>query len=56
MLVTQLCPTLPDPMDCSPSGTSVHGAFTIREHKMIEAQKQKLLYANKDFSCITQEL
>ena len=24
-LVTQLCPTLCDPMDCSPSGTSVHG-------------------------------
>ena len=24
-LVTQLCPTLWDPMDCSPSGSSVHG-------------------------------
>ena len=24
-LVTQLCPTLCDPMDCSPSGSSVHG-------------------------------
>ena len=54
--VTQLCPALSDPMDCSPPGTSVRGAFTILEHKMIEAQKQKLLYANKDFSCIPQEL
>ena len=24
-LVTQLCPTLCDPMDCSPPGSSVHG-------------------------------
>ena len=24
-LVTQLCPTLCDPMDCSPLGSSVHG-------------------------------
>ena len=26
-LVTQSCPTLCDPMDCSPSGSSVHGDF-----------------------------
>ena len=25
MLVAQLCPTLCDPMDCSPTGSSVHG-------------------------------
>ena len=25
MLVAQLCPTLSDPMDCSPPGSSVHG-------------------------------
>ena len=24
-LVTQLCPTLSDPMDCSPPGSSFHG-------------------------------
>ena len=24
-LVTQLCPTLCDPMDCSPLGSSIHG-------------------------------
>ena len=28
--VTQLCPTLSDPMDCSPPGTSVHGIFQAR--------------------------
>ena len=27
---TQLCPTLCDPMDCSPPGSSVHGIFQAR--------------------------
>ena len=27
VLVTQLCPTLCDPMDYSPPGSSVHGIF-----------------------------
>ena len=26
----QLCPTLPDPMDCSPPGSSVHWVFQAR--------------------------
>ena len=28
--VAQLCPTLCDPMDCSPPGSSVHGMFHAR--------------------------
>ena len=28
--VTQLCPTLNDPMDCSLTGSSVHGIFQAR--------------------------
>jgi len=28
--VTQLCPTLPDPMDCSLPGSSIHGIFQAR--------------------------
>ena len=28
--VAQLCPTLNDPMDCSPPGSSVHGIFQAR--------------------------
>ena len=28
--VTQSCPTLHDPMDCSPPGSSVHGTFQAR--------------------------
>ena len=31
MIVTQLCPTLCDPMDCSPPGSSVHG-FSRQEY------------------------
>ena len=33
MLVIQLCPTLCDPMDCSPPGSSVHG---ILQAKILE--------------------
>ena len=28
--VAQLCPTLSDPMDCGPPGSSVHGIFQAR--------------------------
>ena len=28
--VTQSCPTLSDPLDCSPPGSSVHGIFQAR--------------------------
>ena len=28
--VAQLCPTLRDPMDCSPSGSPIHGIFQAR--------------------------
>ena len=28
--VAQSCPTLPDPLDCSPPGSSVHGIFQAR--------------------------
>ena len=30
LLVTKSCPALYDPMDCSPSGSSVHGIFQER--------------------------
>ena len=29
--VAQLCPTVSDPMDCSPPGSSAHGIFQARE-------------------------
>ena len=30
VLVPQSCPTLCDPVDCSPPGSSVHGIFQAR--------------------------
>ena len=30
ILVAHLCPSLWDPMDCSPPGSSVHGIFQVR--------------------------
>ena len=30
MLITQSCPTLCDPMNCSPPGSSVHGILQVR--------------------------
>ena len=31
-LVVQLCPTLCDPMDCSPPSSSIHGVFSMQEY------------------------
>ena len=28
--VAQSCPTLSDPVDCSPPGSSIHGIFQVR--------------------------
>ena len=41
----QSCPTLRDPMDCSPPGSSVHGIFQARvlEWGAIEEELQKSL-------------
>ena len=30
VLVAQLCPTLCNPVDCSPPGSSLHGIFPVR--------------------------
>ena len=35
VLVTQSCPTLCDPMDCSPPGSSVHGILQARILKWV---------------------
>ena len=60
--VTQLCPTLSDPMDCSLPGSSAHGIFRARELEWVamltpwkesydqprqHIQKQRHYFANK---------
>ena len=42
--VTQLCPTLCDPMDCSLPGSSVHGIFQARVLEWVAISFQKSLW------------
>ena len=46
--VAQLCPTLSDPMDCSPPGSSIHGIFQARvlEWGTIVFSEALILYVN----------
>ena len=52
MSVTQSCPTLCDPMDCSLSGSSVHGIFPWRilEWVAISFSREK---NTSDWTCIS---
>ena len=47
--VTQPCPTLSDPMDCSPPGSSVHGIFQARvlEWGAIDFSDNRMLLSHK---------
>ena len=46
--VAQLCPTLSDPMDCNPPGSSIHGIFQARvlEWGAIKFWGSQKLYMN----------
>ena len=48
--VTQLCPTLSDPMDCSPPGSSVHRIFQARvlEWGAINSDDYYIYYMGKN--------
>ena len=56
--VTQLCPTLSDPMDCSLPGSSVHGIFQARvlEWVAIAFSKKNIYFCfidyAKPFDCV----
>ena len=41
VLVAQLCPTLWDPRDCSPPGSSVHGIFQARRLEWVAMPSSK---------------
>ena len=56
-LVAQLCLTLCDPMDCSPSGFSVHG-FSRQEYceawpKKIPKQTKRIGWSGFEFQSLT---
>ena len=42
-LVTQSCPTLCNPMDCSPPGSSVHEIFRARMMEWVAKGRNKKL-------------
>ena len=42
--VAQLCPTLSDPMDCSPPGSSVHGIAKKGRDRMLVVNFSMVLY------------
>ena len=47
LLVTQLCLTLCDPMDCSPPGSSVHGIFQARRLEWVAISFSRSLLLGK---------
>ena len=49
--VAQSCPTLSDPMDCSPPGSSDHGIFQAR---VLEWGDKEHIYSSVQFSSVSQ--
>ena len=47
-LVAQSCPTLRDPMDCSPPGSSVYGIFQARILEQVAISSSKGYYPPRD--------
>ena len=52
-LVAQSCPTLCDPMDCSPPGSSVHGIFQARVLKWVAISSSRGSSQPRDQTCIS---
>ena len=55
-LVAQLCPTLCDPMDCSPPGSSVHGILQARVLEWVAISFSRVHMARKYISHSTKEM
>ena len=49
----QSCPTLCDPMDCSPLGSFVHGIFQARTLKWIDISYSGESFQPKDWICVS---
>ena len=45
VLVSQLCPTLCDPMDCIPPGSSIHGIFQARILEWVAISFSKSIFS-----------
>ena len=53
MLVAQLCPTLCDPMDCNPPGSTVHGIFQARILEWVSISSSRGSSPPRDRTCIS---
>ena len=51
--VAQSCPTLHDPMDCSPPGSSIHGIFQARGLEWVSMPSSMGSSWPKDQTCIS---
>ena len=51
----QSCPTLCDPMDCSPPGSSVYGILQARVLEWVPISFSILLCINNDLLCINND-
>ena len=49
----KLCPTLCDPMDCSPPGPSVHGIFQARILKWVAMPSSRGSSQSRDQTCVS---
>ena len=49
----QLCPTLQDPMDCSPLGSSVHGILQARILEWVALPSSRGSSRPRDQSCVS---
>ena len=52
-LVTQLCPALCDPMDCSPPASSVHGILQARTLECVAMPSSRGSSWPKDRTCVS---
>ena len=53
VLVTQLCPTLCNPMDCSPPGSSIHGILQARIVEWVAISFSRGSSQPRDQTCIS---
>ena len=51
--VAKLCPTLCDPMDCSPPGSTVHGILQARILEQVMATRSRGSSQPRDRTCIS---
>ena len=53
MKAAQSCPTLCDPMDCSPPGSSVHGILLARILEWVSIPFSRGSFQTRDWTCIS---